>query len=538
MSVRVEKVDGPSLRREFLAQVGSRPEAPALVVRGATRSYSELERSARIWAKAIVENCPAPERVGVFGYRSEVSYVATLAALMAGCTFVPLNPTFPPEKTADMVAASDLDAIIVDKTALPQLRSVLGDHKLLVVAPDQERVDDLGPAIKVLAGPALAGFSPLDQLPPITPDSTAYLLFTSGSTGKPKGVPVTHANVLHFVSSMSRRYNIVPEDRLTQTFDQTFDLSVFDLFMAWTNGASVYSMATIDLLAPQRFVNKNGITVWFSVPSVPAQMLTRSTLTPNCMPGLRLSLFCGEPLPRRSAQAWQAAAPNSIVENLYGPTELTIACFVYKWDPASSPALCHHDLVPIGVPIEGLSGVIVDEQLRPVADGESGELCVCGPQTTPGYWLAPDKTAERFVDLPFNRVESRRFYRTGDRVMRLSTGDYAFIGRTDNQVKILGHRVELGEIEAVLLRGAGVAQAIAIPWPIVEGSAQGVVAYVCGSDIDSQALIREAKSAMPAYMVPQAVTVIPKMPLNANGKVDRRALRDQLAQTRSATEGA
>src|SRR6185369_1177297 len=140
MTSRVEKIDGPSLRREFLAQVNARPEAPALVVRGMTRTYAELDRSARCWAKAIVENCDAPERVGVFGYRSEVSYVATLAALMAGCTFVPLNPTFPPEKTADMVAASDLDAIIVDKTALPQLRSVLNARKLLVIAPDQERV--------------------------------------------------------------------------------------------------------------------------------------------------------------------------------------------------------------------------------------------------------------------------------------------------------------------------------------------------------------------------------------------------------------
>lgn len=528
----LDKTDGPSLRREFLNRVSLAPELPALVVRGITRSYADLDTAARTWANAIVQNCSVlPERIGVFGYRSEVSYVGTLAALMAGCTFVPLNPTFPAEKTAAMISAADLDVIIVDKTSANQLEAVIGDSTALLIAPE---LDELPISRSTaIAKSELASYSPLQKLPPLTPDSTAYLLFTSGSTGQPKGVPVTHGNVLHFIAEMSRRYQITSTDRLTQTFDQTFDLSVFDLFMAWCNGACVYSMATIDLLAPQKFVNKNGITIWFSVPSVPAQMLSRSTLVPDLMPGLRLSLFCGEPLPRRSAEAWQAAAPNSTVENLYGPTELTIACFVYAWDQKISPSLCHHDLVPIGHPIEGLSAQLVNDNLQPVSDGEPGELCVCGPQTTPGYWKAPDKTSERFVDLPFNRVETRRFYRTGDRVLKLPTGDYAFIGRTDNQVKILGHRVELGEIEAVLLRNSAIAQAIAVPWPIQEGSPQGVVAYVTGSNIDTAQLAVDAKSALPAYSVPHTFIVIDRMPLNANGKIDRRALRDRLSDTDS-----
>jgi amino acid adenylation domain-containing protein len=525
----VDRSDGPSLRAGFLRHAAAEPDAPAFVVRGASCSYGQMNETARRWARALIEaRGSRPERVGLFAYRSAVAYTGTMAAMFAGAAYVPLNPTFPPEKTQAMIAAADLDAVIVDSTCLTQVAKLPGLASLPLLIPETDAPAIDGIAGRIFGKHELETTAALGDLPPLTPDDIAYLLFTSGSTGAPKGVPVTHGNAVHFMDFMSRRYGITPRDRFSQTFDQTFDLSVFDLFMAWTNGACVYGMTPVELLAPVKFVTKNEISVWFSVPSIPAQMIRRNTLAPASMPTLRWSLFCGEPLPERSAAMWQAAAPNSIVENLYGPTELTIACFLHRWDSERSPALCRNGIVPIGQPYDGLSAMLVDEHLQPVADGEMGELCVSGPQTAPGYWRAPELTAERFVELPVSSYEKRRFYRTGDLVARLPEGDYVFMGRADNQIKVLGHRVELGEIEAVLRAHPGVEHAIAIGWPAVGTTADGIIAFVSGTVESTDDLLARAKAALPPYVVPRRVFTVAEMPLNANGKVDRRALKERL----------
>ena len=530
----VDKVDYRTLRSGFWHYAATTPDAPAMVVRGVTRSYGEVQQNALRWAGAIVGLLDRPaSRIGVFAYRSEVSYTGVLAALASGATFVPLNPTFPPEKTASMIRQAHLDAIIVDRVCAPQLDQVLSgiDPCPPLLMPDLEAPSPTAYQTRILDRDVLAQAELLKTLPPLTADDIAYLLFTSGSTGAPKGVPVSHGNAVHFMDVNAERYGITSSDRLSQTFDQTFDLSVFDLFLSWHRGACVCSLSTVDLLAPTNIINRLGLTVWFSVPSVPAQMRRRNSLKPGTMPNLRWSLFCGEPLPRASAEAWQAAAPNSIVENLYGPTELTISCLVHRWDPVQSPALCYNEVVPIGRPLPGLGATIVDDELKPVAPGEPGELCVCGPQTTPGYWNDPTRTAERFVTLPVSAFESRRFYRTGDRVQCLPNGEYVYIGRTDHQIKVLGHRVELGEVEAALRVDTHVTQVAALGWPLEQGgAANGIVAFVTGTDIDPENLKAQAAQQLQAYSVPQQIFVIEDMPMNANGKIDRLALRRRLQE--------
>ena len=174
--------------------------------------------------------------------------------------------------------------------------------------------------------------------------------------------------------------------------------------MAWSNGAAVSSPEPLELLAPSRYVADRRISVWFSVPSLAALLLNKRFLKPGSLPGLRLSLFCGEALPRKVAEAWQAAAPNSIVENLYGPTELTICCAAYRWNAAQSSSECVNNIVPIGQIYSGLDHVIVDDELRLVSPGDVGELCVAGSQTFPGYWRDPARTCARF----FNHTDHRR----------------------------------------------------------------------------------------------------------------------------------
>jgi amino acid adenylation domain-containing protein len=522
-----------ALHTAFLTHAAAAPDAPAVVVRGVAVSYGEMERRARVMAAVITADGARPaERVGVFASRSEVAYAGTLAALFSGAAFVPLNQKFPVERTRAMARRALLDAIIVDRASAAQLAAVLDglDPQPLVIAPEPDVAASLAAAgITVAGGDALDARAPLDTLPPVLADDIAYLLFTSGTTGEPKGVGVTHANVLHYVDVMSERYRMTPADRCSQTFDQTFDLAVHDLFMAWNAGASVYAMQPIELLAPVRFVQKNEITVWFSVPSAPAMAIKKGSLVPGSMPTLRYSLFCGEPLPDATARAWQEAAPNSTVENLYGPTELTIACFTYVWRADESSALAVNGIVPIGRPLPGLAALVVDESLRPVDDGSVGELLVCGPQTTPGYWQDEVRTRERFVELPVSGARTKRFYRTGDRVQRTASGDYVYIGRTDNQIKVMGFRVELGEIEAALLRHTGVVQAAAAGWPMEDGHALGIVAFVCGTVDAPEAVVRTAQTTLPDYMVPRQVVVVEEMPLNANGKIDRRQLVDLLA---------
>jgi non-ribosomal peptide synthetase component F len=349
-----------------------------------------------------------------------------------------------------------------------------------------------------------------------------------------------HSNVRAFINWATERYRFGNEDRFSQTFDQTFDLSIFDLFVAWEAGACVYAMSPIDLLAPSRFITKNDLTVWFSVPSIPAQMRKRNLLRPDTLPTLRWSLFCGEPLSRASAEAWQAAAPNSVLENLYGPTELTIACTVHRWDPRTSPDLCAsaNDVVPIGKLFPGLTAVLVDEDLRPVAEGKSGELCICGAQTSPGYWKDSARKAERFVKIPGSGMPDAIFYRTGDQARQLPNGEYVWLARTDQQIKVLGFRVELGEIEGVLQSVSGVVQAVALGWPVSEGAAKGIVAFVSGAEIDVTTLKDACRASLAAYMIPNTIVLMDDMPLNSNGKIDRLALKIRLESGMASIRGS
>lgn len=521
-----------SLRSGFLRSAERTPEAIAVEVAGEALSYGDLrERAAALAATLEREDRrspdgDAPALTAVFGQRSSAVVTGILGALFRGDGYVPLNPTFPVERTRSMLLRSECRAIVVDEHGAKQIAHVLADvdSPFVVILPEMDDVAELASALsphRVLGRADLARADAWRPAP-VAPDAIAYLLFTSGSTGQPKGVMVAHRNVDAFLVAMADRYSITPEDRFSQTFELTFDLSVFDLFLAWWAGARVCIPTQAQKMLPAKYVQDAGITVWFSVPSTAVLMNKLRMLKPDAYPKLRWSLFCGEALPAEIVEQWVLAAPNSTVENLYGPTELTIACTLYRWDPARSKEDCELGLVPIGDPYPDMEVRVVDEDLQPVAAGETGELLMTGPQLTPGYWRDPDKTAAAFVRLA---GDDRTFYRTGDRV-RSGNGKapMVYLGRMDNQIKIQGYRVELGEIEAVMREVAEVDVAIAVGWPVTAAGADSVVVFVSDAAADLAALTRAGKARLPAYMAPREVRHVDAFPLNSNGKVDRKAL--------------
>lgn len=522
-------IDLDGLRGGFLYQAARLPRNPAFSVGDRICNYAQAEDIARRWATPLIEvTGGCPRRIGIFANRSETAYLGILATLFAGSGFIPLNRNLPLERTRDMLRLSEADALIVDNESLPQLGTLLDgipQPRAILIPETDDWTRPNWVSGRVFQKGFLAKVTPAAALPPIAGDDLAYLLFTSGSTGSPKGVPITHSNIRAFLDFNTARYRLTSDDRLTQTFDQTFDLSVFDLFMAWENGACVCSMQPIELLSPYHFLKERQITVWFSVPSVAALLMKRGTLVPGSLPTLRWSLFCGEGLPRLTAEAWQAAAPHSIVENLYGPTELTIACAAYRWDPTSSVGDCIDELVPIGEPYSGLSHAVVDNALRDVRPGEAGELCVAGPQVFPGYWGAAELSQGSFFKRRAADGTTARFFRTGDIVVR-RTSHYAYLGRCDQQIKIAGYRVDALEVEAALRR-AGCIDAVALPWPD-ERRPECIVAVVSGVENTAE-LSSRVRQWLPSYMVPRDIFTTAQMPLNGNGKVDRNVLRQWLA---------
>ena len=503
------------------------PDRAAVKVAGRYVSYRDLWRLAASIAATIQQRTPAggSPMGAVFADRSLTSFAGVLATLLAGRGYVPLNPHFPAARTSQMLRRADCRALVVDSSAEAHLQSVLdGADRTLVIVPDRSDLADLVQRFPQHVFVGLSGLENSESWRPASPptDAIAYLLFTSGSTGTPKGVMVTHANAVHFIRTAVERYGISAKDRLSQTFDTTFDLSVFDMFVAWHEGGCVYCPSRDAMWNPASFIKANELTVWFSVPTVVLMMKRLGALRPGQFPSLRWSLFCGERLPLDAAEAWAVAAPKSVVENLYGPTELTVACTAYRWDPARSRAEAELSTVPIGFPLPGMECAVVDEQMSEVPPGEVGELLMTGPQRTPGYWRDPAATAKAYVKVP-GRQDI--FYRTGDRVRRGTTEvPLTFLGRVDHQVKIRGHRVELGEVESTLLQCPGVEVAAAVAWRSTEADVLGIAAFVCGRELQPAVLRSLLQGALQECAIPEAIYVLPNLPVNANGKVDRLAL--------------
>jgi amino acid adenylation domain-containing protein len=511
-----------TLYQWFAESVRRWPDEPALEVRDQILTYRELHRRVQALAARIVsEHGQVPDRIALVASRSAAAYIGYLAIQRLGASVVPLNDEYPRQRNLDIARRAEVGAVVAQETHRTAFADLPEDFQptVLIVPPDG----------------APSSPPPADQLPDCPTDTAreAYLLFTSGSTGRPKGVPIRHRNVSPYVAYNIARYEVGPGSRLSQAFGLTFDPSVFDMFVAWGAGAVLVVPDRDDLYRPVDFVVDRRITHWFSVPSMVTTAQRLGNLPLGRVTSLRHSLFSAEPVTVQLVDLWREVAPGSRIHNLYGPTELTITCTDQELPSDRSQwSASSNGTVPIGRPYPHMEAVVLDEQGRPCEDGE---LCVRGPQRFDGY-LDPADNAGRFLAyeagapaVPYDgtgELTARHWYRTGDRVRR-EDGRLVHRGRLDNQVKVLGHRVEPGEVEAAMRRHPEVVEA-AVVVVRVQGEDRLVAAYL-GKDMRAQEFTRWLRQQIPLHMVPRRIQHLEEFPYNDNGKLDRKRLAELLA---------
>ena len=511
-----------NIASRFQKTAAAAPSNPALSWIGGELSYGEL-RDLAASVRAALE--PAP-RIGLLAHRSPVAYAGVLGILSRGATYVPLHPSSPPRHNARILETTGFVTLVVGEECVDALAGLLAESAapLEIVALDpSERlrsVVEAHPRCTLRSIPRLASAAfEFDE--PI--DGTAYILFTSGSTGLPKGVRVLHSNVSSYLDSFLRAYPIGPSDRLTQLFDLTFDLSVHDMFVTWSAGATLVSFPDDKEARLLDFARDRKVTVWFSVPAIPTMMDGFGLSKGVELPAIRLSMFCGEKLTWNALQSWRKVATRSRMANLYGPTETTIALTEFEVPEGFGESDCHQSGLPIGRPLHGQKVEIRRPDGSICATGEEGLLWLGGDQVTPGY-LDEERTLERFVPR-----DGEVWYRSGDVGFLGADGAIRYTGREDLQVKLMGYRIELGEIEAALMRATGAPFAIA-EVANLRGTVDEVVCVLPKAFSADRKRIREdLKSMLEPYMIPKIWKFQDDLPLNANGKVDRKALKTKWA---------
>ncbi|MBN9546833.1 MAG: amino acid adenylation domain-containing protein [Alphaproteobacteria bacterium] len=486
-------------------------DLPAIWLGGQTVSYAGLYADAATLASTILETTKPGEPIGVLAQRSYPAYVGVLAALLSGRPYVPINMKFPFERQVDIASIARCRLLVWDEQS-------------------KRRCDEL---LQILEPGVRESTASLPDRPNNSPDfhdgrftgagsNVAYIMFTSGTTGAPKGVAVRRENLSAYLTAIAEIAPIEPGTRCTQNFDLSFDLSVHDIFQTWASGGCLYVMGNEDALDPVGFAKRHALQAWFSVPSVVAMARRLRRLQPDALPDMRLSLFCGEPLPASIADDWAQTAPSSRILNLYGPTEATIAITAEEYD-RSAASDARPATIPLGKPFRNSAAVVVDSEGRPAP---LGELWLGGAQISNGYINNDKENQAKFVNRRVPGYTFDRWYRTGDLVQQDDRHGLVFQGRMDDQAKIQGYRVELLEIEEVLRRASGTTEAAAVLWPVSEtGAAEGVVGFVCAAAGAERDIIANCRAHLPSYAVPRKIMAIEALPLNANGKVDRNALR-------------
>ncbi|MBF6256420.1 amino acid adenylation domain-containing protein [Nocardia farcinica] len=503
-----------------LVATGTRidPDAVALVDGALTDqrsevSYAEFDARANRLARHLISLGVGPgSRVVVALHRSVDLLVAIHAVLRTGAAYVPVDPDHPAERTAYVLDLSEPSCVLTHAAA---------DFRT-------ERAPVLQVDALDLSGYPADPVTDADRRAPLRPADTAYILFTSGSTGRPKGVAVPHRAVANHVRWFVAEYGIGAADVSLFKTTITFDMSVWDVFVPFVTGGRVVIAGRDGHRDPRylaEVIAAERVTVIPFVPSMLRAIV--DTLDGAALDTLRVIWLAGEALSAETAAAARRVS-RARLDNLYGPTETAVVTMTARV-PADAAGI-----VPIGAPIWNVRAYVLDDRLRPVPVGVAGELYHAGIQLSHGYFGRPDLTAARFVASPFG--DGERLYRTGDLVRWTTDGQVEYLGRTDFQVKVRGLRIELGEIETALLGHDAVRQAVVVVHTDAQLGDQ-LVGYVVpepgSGELDAEALRAHLAALVPSYMVPAAFVLLAELPLNANGKLDRKMLPEPEFAARS-----
>ncbi len=475
-AVLAELVAGETVPGLFAQQAARTPDAVALTYQASSWTYRELDESADRLAHALVGLGAGPgQAVALMFPRSAEAVLTILAVLKTGAAYLPIDPALPAERIEFMLA----DAAPV---------------AVLTPADVADILDRENPVATTLPGPA--------------PDDIAHIIYTSGTTGLPKGVAVTHRNVTQLFDGLDLGFEFGPGQVWTQFHSYSFDFSVWEIWAALLHGGRLVVVPDAVVRSSDEFhalLVREGVTVLAQTPSAV------SVLSPDGLEAMAL-LIGAEACPPELVDRW---APGRVMRNVYGPTETTM------WVSKSTPLVAGSGAPPIGSPVPGAALFVLDQWLRPVRPGAVGELYVAGRGVGVGYWGRSALTATRFMACPFG-APGTRMYRTGDLASWGPDGQLRYLGRADEQVKIRGHRIELGEVRSALAAVAGVEQAVVITREDEAGSKR-LVGYVVGSADPAQVRATLTQS-LPGYMVPTAVIGLPELPVTVNGKLDTHAL--------------
>ena len=492
---------GTTLHELFEAQADRHCSGPAILCRGEILSYQEVEDRANQLARHLRSYGTGPGKlVGVLFERSEKPILAILACLKAGAGYVPIDPEYPIERAKHVLTDAKVDVLLSERALAPRISSVFEGTTVLI--------DDCDNA---MANQSTARLSREET--GVSSNDLCYVMYTSGTTGRPKGVMTEHWNTVQFISAFNEVCGIDHSDRIFQGFSLGFDGSVEEMWMAFSNGATLV-VPTTDVLRlgndVVRLFAQNTVSVFSTVP-------TFLSMIDEDLPTVRLLIVSGERCSEQLVAKW--AQPGRRMLNVYGPTETTVNATVAECSP-NKP-------VTIGRPLRGYETIILDAEMRPVKPGEPGELYIGGVGVARGYLNRPELTAKQFVKNPLrHNATSRKLYRTGDLVCLTEEGEMQFLGRFDNQVKIRGFRIELAEIEGVLCEHPLVHMAVVKVFKR-EGLKE-LVAYVVldhtGGSFDRDDVLALLRQRLPAYMIPGYLDVIDELPTLASGKVDRNRL--------------